>query len=907
MIFKLKLKSKILLLWFGLIVVSLAFIGILFVYLLNDFKEKTAKKQTYEAFETLSNHLQSDNDLLGKNLEILGNRKDVVSSTSMVDAYQDKKQYQSLVFNLEKKNLVRVLAAQARIAGLNSLSIYDSRADLIAYFTGGDETQGQSGFISYRDGKPVILARSMDSEDFREASELPLVLREKPVISPNWEKKITYRAITDGLLMEMVAPIIRTFPNGITKPVGIIRMAHYEDDSGAKEVSRDAGMDFTIYVPGITRIGPPSGIVPENLDYIPLHSNFKKGGPGFRWIPDDKYHLGATRVSMEEGQTAFYIFSKEKGPLTSEISVFQKAALSGLVLASLLIFSAGVFALNWILIGPVNRLIEGVEALKSGQHEKLTNFSKTDELGVLANSFDEMAETISQRERELRKLSTAVEQSPASVTITDAEGFIEYVNPKFERVTGYLAEEVIGHNPRILKSGETSQEEYERLWATITSGRGWHGEFHNKRKDGTLYWEQASISPIKAPDGTITHFLALKVDITEQKHLQEQLRRSHKMDAIGKLTGGIAHDYNNMLGVVMGYLELIEIKGNLDKDNKGRLGKAYNAAQRSANLTKKLLGFSSKQARGTMLTSVNDSITKLHDLIVKSLTVKIKVENRLADDLWLADIDAAEFEDVLLNLTINARDAMPDGGALIIETANKTLDADFVRQNPGSDSGDFIMITVSDTGTGMSREVQEKVFEPFFSTKDQDKGTGLGLSMVYGFVQRSGGHINISSIPGAGTSFNIYLPKAGHKTARQDNDRAAEEEIPCGSETVLIVDDEEALVDIAVYKLEQLGYHVITANNGRQALDVIENNSEIDLLFTDIIMPGDMDGYHLSLAAKKIRPSIKILLTSGFANRQEGLLEGDAELLSGLSENLLNKPYSYIDLAVAVRRALDEE
>lgn len=394
--------------------------------------------------------------------------------------------------------------------------------------------------------------------------------------------------------------------------------------------------------------------------------------------------------------------------------------------------------------------------------------------------------------------------------------------------------------------------------------------------------------------------------VRERSLAEESLRRSQKMEAVGKLTGGIAHDFNNMLGVVMGYLELIAMNPNLDDKVKERLQSASNAAKHSAELTKKLLGFSGTQAHGTKLVCVNDSIASQEELIAKSLTVTIKVENHLATDLWHTNIDKAEFDDALLNMIINARDAMPDGGTLTIETANKVIDDDYMHQNPGSLPGDFVMVSVSDTGVGMLREIQERVFEPFFSTKEEGKGTGLGLSMVYGFVKRAGGHIKIYSEPGKGTTFRIFLPRADNETQGQIYDAATEREIPGGTETVLVVDDEEALVDIAASKLEQLGYLVVTAFNGQQAMDVMTGNPDIDLLFSDIIMPGRLDGYQLALAARGLRPSLKILLTSGFSNKHEGLRNVDAVMLSKLIKSLLSKPYSHAELAFAVRLALDE-
>jgi len=509
-------------------------------------------------------------------------------------------------------------------------------------------------------------------------------------------------------------------------------------------------------------------------------------------------------------------------------------------------------------------------------------------------------------EQKLQKLSQAVEQSPATVVITDEKGKIEYVNPKFEETTGYSASEAYGKNPRILSSGETSQEQYKKLWDTITSGNVWQGEFHNVRKDGTFYWEAASISAIRNSIGEITNYLAVKEDITGNKDLEEQVRRSQKLEAIGQLTGGIAHDFNNILGIILGNLELLELMLSGNDKAKKRIDQALKGAKRGADITRKLLSFSRQTAHQVSLTSVNTFIENIEELIAKSLTATIKVETHLAENLWSVETDTGDFEDSILNLSLNAKDAMPNGGTLVIETANKTLDEEYVKCNPGSSAGDFVMISVSDTGIGMNKEVREKVFEPFFTTKETGKGTGLGLSMVHGFIQRSGGHIKIYSEEHKGTTFRIFLPRA-----QCDNDSIktidyAHTSLPRGNEKILIVDDEEGLLDIAAACLEELGYETMTATSGQQAIDILSTNKNFDLLFSDIIMPGDIDGYQLAISVNKSKPSLKILLATGFTKKREEYLKGESKFLTDLVSNLLSKPYNKSELALAVRRTLDE-
>jgi signal transduction histidine kinase/CheY-like chemotaxis protein len=395
------------------------------------------------------------------------------------------------------------------------------------------------------------------------------------------------------------------------------------------------------------------------------------------------------------------------------------------------------------------------------------------------------------------------------------------------------------------------------------------------------------------------------IDITERKILEEQVRRSQKMDAMGQLTGGIAHDFNNILGIVMGNLDLVRERAKNDPNILRFADAALSGTKRGADITRKLLVFSGQRPGITESMLANDSVLRLQEFIAKSLTASINVETHLADDLWPVDIIPGDLEDVILNLSLNARDAMPDGGTLVIETANHVFDDTSVGYDLSAKAGNFVMISVSDNGAGMTAEVKERIFEPFFSTKDTGKGTGLGLSMVYGFVQRSGGHIMVYSELGAGTTFRIFLPRGRQETTPviETTDRSAA--LPRGLETILIVEDEASLLDVAATHLEALGYKTVTAINGKDALQILQTRQDIDLMFCDVIMPGDLDGYQLALAAHQIYPTLKILMTSGFTKRREEHAETKDDYLAGLTRDLLSKPYSVQNLALSIRRALD--
>lgn len=489
----------------------------------------------------------------------------------------------------------------------------------------------------------------------------------------------------------------------------------------------------------------------------------------------------------------------------------------------------------------------------------------------------------------------------------DQDGRIVMVSPSVVDINGHSSDELIGEKLDQFYVDENKRLELLELLKE-SGGKVSKFQTETRNKDGSTGWVSTSARYWTGADGEILGVEGTIRDITENRKAEEALRRSQKMEAVGQLTGGIAHDYNNMLGVIIGNIQLVQGGANLDDKSILRLDKALAAAKRNADLTDKLLGISRTRVRGTRLTSANAFIANLKDIITISAATFIEVDAGLADDLWMVELDTAELEDAILNLAINARDAMPDGGVLSFETVNKTLDERYVRDNPGSRAGDFVMISVSDTGTGMTEEICEQIFDPFFSTKEIGMGTGLGLSTVYAFIQRSGGFIKVYSEPGEGATFQIFLPRAyEHEADTAVRSGETEQDLPPGTETILVVDDEVALVDIAVAYLNDLGYKTYTANNGKQALEALKANPGINMLFSDIIMPGDLDGYQLALAAVQAEPSLKVLLTSGFTNKRVKFMEGDNKRMAKMAANLLSKPYILTELAVAVRRTLDEE
>ena len=405
--------------------------------------------------------------------------------------------------------------------------------------------------------------------------------------------------------------------------------------------------------------------------------------------------------------------------------------------------------------------------------------------------------------------------------------------------------------------------------------------------------------PVLDEQGIPQYLLGFSDDITERKAIELQLRQAVKMEAVGQLTGGIAHDFNNLLGVIIGNLDLVLERPNLDEPIKDLAEGALEGALHGAEMVQRLLAFSGSQPLEPRVFDMNERLPQLLKLLERTLGEQIMVELSLAKDLWKAHADPAQFDETVLNLAINARDAMVQGGRLVISSANVIHGQDYASSNVDVTPGEYVMLSVEDTGAGIHPDVLERVFEPFFTTKDVEKGSGLGLSMVYGFVKQSSGHIKIESQPGKGTIVKLYLPRVdAQKASLQASDQRKARHAH-GNETVLVVEDDEGMRQVGIRQMTELGYRTLEASSAKEALSLLDRNPNVDLLFTDVIMPGGMTGYELARAARKSYPKLKILLTSGYT--AHGMATGFQE---GESLELLAKPYRKSDLARKLRQVL---
>ena len=407
--------------------------------------------------------------------------------------------------------------------------------------------------------------------------------------------------------------------------------------------------------------------------------------------------------------------------------------------------------------------------------------------------------------------------------------------------------------------------------------------------------------PVKDASGKPQYLLGLSEDITDQRAVEQQLRQAVKMEAVGQLTGGVAHDFNNLLGVVIGNLDIAMEQTAASPGLREYIQDALNSALRGAELTRRLLAFSRNQPLQAAVVDLNQGLPQIANMLRRTLGEQVVIELHPAAELWSVLADPAQMDEAILNLAINARDAMPKGGTLTIETANAHLDEEYAAQHAEVAPGDYVQVSVSDTGSGMTQETIDHCFEPFFTTKGAERGTGLGLSMVYGFVKQSGGHIKVYSELGHGTSVKIYLPRADRMAEAKLAQHALPTAAAQGREVILIVEDNKDLRTVMVKQLTDLGYRTREANNAKAALAALAQQPDIDLLFSDIIMPGGMTGVELAREVRRLHPAIKILLTSGYTARAMANGFHDIEGLE-----LLQKPFRKNDLAERIRQTLDK-
>jgi|CXWL01.1.fsa_nt_gi PAS domain S-box-containing protein len=514
----------------------------------------------------------------------------------------------------------------------------------------------------------------------------------------------------------------------------------------------------------------------------------------------------------------------------------------------------------------------------------------------------EMAVYRHRSEAQARLLQQAITSANTGIVVADAthpELAIVLCNPAFEHLTGHSSSEVLGRSPWFIEGPDTDPGTSEALRKVLREQREHHVTLVLHRKDGRPFWCDLAVSLVRNKVGAVSHFLLFYTDASARKHSESALFQAQKVEAIGQLAGGVAHDFNNILAVITGYCEMAQRQIDVQHPVRPRLDQILKAANRAAALTRQLLAFSRKQVLKPRPIDLNTIVGDTQKMLGRLIGDNITVEVRPGASLGTINADPGQVEQIILNLAVNARDAMPNGGQLVLETSNEELDDEFALAHPPARAGRYVRLAVSDTGEGMSPETLARVFEPFFTTKAEGQGTGLGLATVYGIVKQSEGYIEVESEASKGASFRIYLPRLDR--AKESTAEISRPQTPRGTETILLAEDTESLREVIQETLQECGYRVMAAADGREALAASRAfNGVIDLLLTDVVMPK-MGGADLAAALVESRPDLRVVFMSGYT---DGALSQHGVLGEGVL--LIEKPFTTARLAGMVRDALDQ-
>jgi PAS domain S-box-containing protein len=560
-------------------------------------------------------------------------------------------------------------------------------------------------------------------------------------------------------------------------------------------------------------------------------------------------------------------------------------------------------------LAQIQKVVEGIQARSlvvpdcpptdEGAFMKLYNERLVQKLDQRSQQLAHQVDELLLAESRLRLQSAALEAAANGIFITDRNGTIEWVNSAFLASSGFDRTEVLGHTPRLLNSGLHDAGFFQSLWDTILAGSVWRGELVNRHKTGSLQTFQVAITPMLDESGTVSHFIEIMQDITAQKRLELEYRQSQKMEAVGRLAGGVAHDFNNMLNVILINAEITLMAKDLPEKHRLRILEIQEAAERSAVLTRQLLAFSRKQPAQPKRINLNEVVLENQKMLNRMIEGDIELIFHPAPDIQPVFLDPSQLSQILANLVINSRDAMQGAGTISIETATVQIEEDSRLIHGELAPGEYVRLTVSDTGCGMDGYTLEHLFEPFFTTKGEGKGTGLGLAMVYGIIKQNHGAITVYSHVGLGTSFKIYLPSCPEEAAW--NVPKVETSVPGGQETILVAEDEKSMLKVIKIGLEEKGYTILTAENPLDAfLLAQQHGGPIHLLITDVVMPG-MNGKELQERITNVRPKIGVLFISGYTGEiiaRRGLMTEDT--------HFIQKPFRLKDLARKVREILDD-
>lgn len=830
----------------------------------------------------------------------------VIATVSLVNSYQDTTTYKPLIFDNDKKKVASYLLKQIVLTESEWALLYAKDGLLLAYAYQCDNV-GYAGITTYKNGLVQYLVNNgQDNEWLPHDLSPKIVGKIEPLDDQqsllSYPGEIRYQSMARELLVENNRLVMREIPGTGLRVLGLVRVVKSLDDKYFTEASRQSGTEISLLLNNEVLLNDYAHLLPiEGLaQYSSLYGN-----PDHEigeLLNHDTHYIHSYSWPTEN-KIDYLLISSPKADLLTVINRTRLSLAFIFVTISIVAIGIGVYWLNTLITKPINTLIEHARLDNGLVYPQFPADHSSYEISRLGEVLNGMVAAVKEREQQLRlseeQLKNAqmfakmgnwwVGQTNKEILFSDEVYSILEVERDRVSPSGDLIKNLI--HPDDL---ELVHRHYEESKANRTP----YDIVHRlKMKDGSTKYVHVYTTTEFDDDGNPLSTSGTIQDVTEQTVKDEQLRRTQKMESLGQLVGGVAHDFNNVLGVVIGYSELLKEDLDEGSENASYADFICQAGERARKLTSQLLAFSRKDTTTAKQADLNQLLQDQQHMLEKTMTVRVKLVFDLAQDLWPVFIDKDDLEDAILNMCINSMHAMPEGGDLVLATRNVVLSEIDVRHKDVL-AGEYVLFSLTDTGIGMDRNTLRRIFEPFFSTKKK-RGTGLGMSQVYGFVKRSKGEVNVYSEPGLGTRFSIYFPRH-HDSV--ENDQAAKqmevEEDFSGHGTILVVDDEPALRTLSEEMLSRKGYRVLCADGGKQALKILESEV-VDLMLSDVIMP-EMDGYRLAEEVKKMYPEVKILMASGFA---EGYANGESST-DELHLQRLQKPFTARVLLERVKELL---
>ena len=886
------IRNKLIIYTFVSIFITLVIAGIAIDRIFTNLYDNNAIEELKDSYSNFLHELETiEHDILNQTL-LIASDTSVIAVSNMVNRYENKKNYQPLIFNNDKKKIAVYLLKQIILTKAEQAILYNKNGELIAYAIHNKKIN-EAGFSSYKKEKPITIKLTSPDNKWLEA-ELPesIAYKIKPLNNEvsflSYSGKVKYLSRKDSFIVENNRIIYRKLSDGKNSLLGIIKVNKSLDDVFFKTISSNGHSKISLLLQSGHLLNHQENLLPiANIDlHSKLHGSVSSTG---KVLTNENYYIQSYIWPTNTGKN-YLLTTNSRTELISALNKTRRILMLSFTLTAILAIVFGIYWLNKLISKPLHALTEKAIITNIKKLPQFPISKGNDEISLLGKVLNDMVAAIKNRENQLieNEAQLGHTQKLAKIggwKIDHENNIVNFTDEIFnileiDKALNTASTELI-HNIIHPDDVNMVQETYDECMSQHTPYDVTH---RLCLKDGTIKTVHVYSETLFDSKGIPLTTKGTIQDITEQTSKDEQLRRSQKLDAIGKLTGGIAHDFNNMLGVILGFTELLLDNPELSTKEKKYLNQIGNAGERASKLTSKLLAFSRKDNATATCIDLNKVLLDEQIMLEKTLTVRINLKFELFDDLWSIWLDKDELEDAIVNMSINAMHAMPSGGELTLATQNRKL-SDIDVANMNIPAGNYILLSITDNGTGMSQETLTNIFVPFFTTKDE-MGTGLGMSQVYGFVKRSHGAITINSELGHGTRLTLYFPRHLKNESTSELLQEVNPNIDLtGNATILIVDDELALRNLAKEILSSKGYNILTAESGAQALKILKTET-VDLVLSDVIMP-DMDGYQLAYEINKHYPDIKIQMASGFSDvKDPNILE------SSLHMNRLQKPYN---------------